>query len=254
MILGDQATEAELSAYGQGVVAEFLRFIAEIAMAQHLSRKELLARIGAIEGNEHFEAALNAGQGLIIATCHCGNFEVGAAAVAERVSETHVLFQGDVNDGFESMRARLHRQLGLVDAPVEQGLAAWMQLRDALARGGAVLIQADRCMPGQDGVATPFLHGQLEMPQGPAKLARISNAPILPVACVIQEDGSIRLITAPPITPRGQDAASFDAHARARLSEFFAGIIRKYPTQWHALHRAFVDSPPTPRDDDDARR
>jgi KDO2-lipid IV(A) lauroyltransferase len=241
-ILGPEATEAELTDYGRGVIAEFLRFVAEIAMARDQSREKILSRVTAIDGNDYFEAARQLGRGLIIATCHCGNFEVGAAAVSDRISETHVLFQGDTQGGFERMRASLHGQLGLTEAHVEQGLSAWMQLRDALARGGAVLIQADRCMPGQEGTPTPFLDGSVLLPDGPAKLARLSGAPILPVVCVVQEDETIRLILAQPIDPDGAEPSAFDQYVRDRLAEFFGKIVRSYPTQWHTLHHVFHEN------------
>lgn len=239
MILGTEAEPEDIDEYGRGVIAEFIRFVTEIALARRLSREAILSRIGTIEGREHFEAAERMRRGLVVATCHCGNFEVGAAAVTERASETHVLFQGDRQSGFEQMRSSLHEHLGIAEAHVETGLAAWMQLRDALTRGGAVLIQADRCMPGQDGIATPFFGSQLVMPDGPAKLARLADAPILPVACVIESDERTRLIIGPPIDPRDSDG--FDHRARRSLAAFFEGVVRTYPTQWHTLHSVFVE-------------
>ena len=241
-ILGHGASETDLAEYGRGVIAEFLRFVADVAIARGQRREAILLRIGSIDGNEHFESARRLGRGLIIATCHFGNFEVGAAAISDRMDETHVLFQGDAQGGFERMRATLHAQLGLVEAHVEQGLSAWMQLRDALARGAAVLVQADRCMPGQDGTATAFLNGSLRMPDGPAKLARLSGAPILPVACIVQEDETIRLILSRPIDPQGEDASTFDQRVRSQLASFFGEIVRSSPAQWHTLHDVFVEN------------
>jgi len=241
-VLGPDADDKACAAYGRAVVSEFLRFIADIAHAHRLSKQQILERVADIEGRDHFEEALAMGRGLIIATCHLGNFEVGAVAVAERVPETHVLFHGDVHGGFEQMRADLHRQLGLTEAHVEKGLEAWMQLRDALARGGAVLIQADRCMPGQPGTAAPFLHGHVEMPDGPAKLARITNAPIVPIVASVQPDGRVMLHIDTPIDPEQTDPHQLGEVTRQRLADFFSGIIRNHPAQWHTLHRAFVEN------------
>lgn len=240
-ILGPDASEAQLADYGRGVLAEFLRFVADIAMTRRMTREAMLRRITAIDGHEHFLAALNRGRGLIIATCHAGNFEVGAAAVVDHVRETHVLFQRDHQGGFERMRAGVHRRLGLTEAYAEEGLGAWIQLRDALSRGGAVLIQADRCMPGQRGTATDFLFGRIEMPDGPAKLSRLTGAPILPIACLIEEGGGTRLIADRPIQPPTKDTDDYEASVRERLAGFFSGVIRSQPTQWHILHAAFVE-------------
>lgn len=243
-VLGPDASDAQIADYGRGVVAEFIRFIADIAQSRDRSLDEIVQRIATIHGNEHFLEAINLQRGLIIATCHAGNFEVGAAAVAKRVAETHVLFQGDAQGGFEQMRSRLHQRLGVTEAHVEEGLGAWMQLRDALSRGGAVLIQADRCMPGQKGTATPFLHGQVEMPEGPAKLARLSGAPILPIVSVIEDDGRVRLIVDAMIDPQSCPGRSLQDTARKRLASFFSEVIRNHPTQWHTLHHAFIQNRP----------
>ena len=241
-VLGPDADAAARSAYGKAVVSEFLRFIGDIAHARRLSKEQIFDRVADIQGRQHFEEALAMGRGLIIATCHLGNFEVGAVAVAQRVPETHVLFRGDVHGGFEQMRADLHRQLGLTEAHVEKGLQTWMQLRDALSRGGAVLIQADRCMPGQPGTATPLLHGHVEMPDGPAKLARISGAPVLPIVSSVQPDGRVLLHIDTPIDPQQTNPRHLNDHVRQRLANFFTSIIQKHPAQWHTLHRAFIEN------------
>ncbi|MEM1445045.1 MAG: lysophospholipid acyltransferase family protein [Planctomycetota bacterium] len=240
-VLGPDAHPAELDAYGRSVIRGFLRFIGDIAQAQGQPIEQVLERVAEINGRDHFASALERKRGVIVATCHLGNFEVGAAAIAERVPETHVLFHGDTHQGFEAMRGKLHRQLGITEAHIERGLDAWMQLRGALERGGAVLIQADRCMPGQSGTPTPFLHGHLEMPDGPAKLARITGAPVLPIASCVAEDGGIVIEIDRPVDPEAIDHGEFDALLRGRLAGFFSDIIARSPGQWHVLHAAFLE-------------
>ena len=246
-VLGPDADAAALTDYGKSVVSEFIRFVGEIANARRLDRATVLDRVGCIEGEAYFEDALRMGRGLIIATCHMGNFEVGAAAVAARVPETHILFRGDVHGGFEQIRADLHRRLNLTEAHVEGGLDTWMRLRDALGRGAAVLIQADRCMPGQPGTATPFLHGHVEMPDGPAKLARVTGAPIVPIASSVQADGRVLLHVDPPIDPLQTDPRNANELIRIRLAQFFTRVISNHPAQWHTLHHAFVENRGEPR-------
>ncbi|MEM6550596.1 MAG: lysophospholipid acyltransferase family protein [Planctomycetota bacterium] len=241
-VLGPDADDAALARYGRSVVCEFLRFVGDLAQARVMDPAQMLGRVADIEGRDHFEAALQMERGLIIATCHVGNFEVGAVAVAERVPETHILFQSDEDSGFDRMRSELHRRLRLTEARVEGGLETWMQLRDALCRGAAVLIQADRCMPGQPGTPTPFLHGHMQMPDGPAKLAQITGAPILPIACSVQPDGRVLLHIDRPIGPSEADPHPDKDSIRHRLAAFFSGIIARQPGQWHTLQRAFIEN------------
>lgn len=241
-VLGPDTDDKALARYGRAVTSEFIRFIGDLAQARLMNREEILGRIAEIQGREHFEAALKMDRGLIIATCHMGNFEVGAVAVAERVPETHILFQGDEDSGFDQMRTELHQQLGLTEARVEGGLETWMQLRDALGRGAAVLIQADRCMPGQPGTPTPFLHGHVQMPDGPAKLAQITSAPILPIACSLQSDGRVLLHIDAPIDLSQADPSNDKDLVRSKLATFFSTVIASQPDQWHILQRAFVEN------------
>eukprot|EP00752_Nemacystus_decipiens_P015802 g14112.t1 len=228
-VLGERADDEALKRYGRSVVSEFLRFIGDLAQARLQGKAQILNRIVEIDGREHFEAALKMERGLIIATCHMGNFEVGAVAVAERVPETHILFQGDADGVFDQMRSQLHEQLGLTEARVEGGLETWMQLRDALGCGAAVLIQADRCMPGQPGTATPFLQGHVLMPDGPTKLAQITGAPILPIACSVQADGRVHLHIDRPIDISQIDLKQDKALIRERLASFFSAVIARQP-------------------------
>lgn len=247
LILGDDASTDQLKRYGQDVIRDFLRFVGDISIASDQSTSSILERIAESEGEAHFQTARDMGRGVILATCHMGNFEVGAAAVSSRVAETHVLFQGDAHGAFDTMRARLHERLGLTNAAIEQGLDAWIQLRDALGRGGAVLIQADRCMPGQKGQATAFLNGHVVMPNGPSKLARLSGAPIVPITCVARNDGRTRIIIAPPIRPDACKPSEFEAYTRKKLAGFFSGVIREYPSQWHILYPAFIENAEPPK-------
>src|SRR6185437_11295988 len=91
------------------------------------------------------------------------------------------------------------KKIGVVEVPLDQGWTVWMRLRDALANDEVVLIQGDRVMPGQKGQPVKFFDGHILMPTGPARLALVSGAPIIPVFFVRTPKGKIRLFIEDPI-------------------------------------------------------
>jgi len=250
-ILGPDASPAQRMALARGVVENFFRFCIDVGRSANMTPEQLLSEIAEVEGREHYDLARASGKGLIIATAHMGSFEVGLAGLAMQGQKLHVIFQRDEHDLFERQRSGLRQRLGICESPIDDGWTMWIGLRDALLRGEAVVMQADRVMPGQRGQKVPFLHGTLEMPPGPAKLARLSGAWILPIFSVRQPDGKVRLIVEPPITLADdvEPAAAVAAGSSTRrtdpllgkLASVVAKYVSRYPDQWLMFHPAFCE-------------
>ncbi|MEL7087453.1 MAG: lysophospholipid acyltransferase family protein, partial [Planctomycetota bacterium] len=214
----------------------FYDFVCEVGRHHRATLDGLIGRIESIEGAEAFLQARESKRGAVLVTAHFGNFEVGLAAMREKEERVHVVFQRDRMSRFEQIRSDLHRQLGIVETPIDDGMASWLALRDALSADGVVMLQGDRVMPGQKGLAVPFFDGRIELPIGPAKLALMTGAPLIPVFAVRQGGGRVRIVLGRPIEVA-------DAHAVEPALREVAGamqrVIAQHPEQWHVLHRAF---------------
>lgn len=235
-------------ALARRVVENFYQFCLDVARAGGLTPQQLVAEIAEIEGYDHYDRARASGRGLIIATAHMGSFEVGLAGLAAQGQPLHVIFQRDAQGLFEKQRSSLRHRLKVNESPIDDGWTMWITLRDALLRGEAVIMQADRVMPGQRGQKVPFLHGHLEIPPGPAKLARLSGAWIVPIFSIRLPDGRVKLCVEPPITP-DDDVADTTASTSSRradpllqkLSTVLQKYVRAYPEQWLMFHPAFCE-------------
>ena len=194
-----------------------------------------------VQGQHHYDAARAGGRGTILATAHMGSFEGAMALVARRERRVRVVFQRDPYPVFERLRRRRHERLGVLECPVDDGLPAWMRLRDALRAGEVVLLQADRVLPGQKGVAVPFLGGTLMMPEGLVKLARLTGSPILPVFAP-RVPGGVRIVVDEPIgvNPDPPPRGTIDP-AQLLLAAAVERAIRAYPDQWLCLSPALVE-------------
>jgi KDO2-lipid IV(A) lauroyltransferase len=263
--LGPDTPPRELTARGRAVYRNFFDFIVETARPP--TRPEVLAaRIERIDGLEHFAAARDLGRGVIIATAHLGAFEASVAGLRAIEDRLHIVFKRDELPVFDRCRAEQRRRLGVAEIPIDDGLASWIRLRDALAAGGAVLMQADRAMPGQRSATVPFLHGHMRLPLGILRLARLSGAPIVPAFAIRTSHDSRRLRIElhepihvadpdpdeePPgkAMVRGAEEESpgkailrqAEEAALHKLAAVLASVIARHPEQWLVLQPAWIE-------------
>jgi KDO2-lipid IV(A) lauroyltransferase len=237
-VTGHADSASEIDRVGRGVLASFYGFVLEVAANHDRPLPQLLSRIDGIEGGDAFLVERKHRRGAILVTAHFGNFEVGLAAMREKEERVHVVFQRDTMSRFEQLRHRLHQNLGILETPIDDGMASWLALREALQSDAVVMLQGDRVMPGQRGQAVPFFDGHLELPIGPAKLALMTGAPLIPVFAIRQGDGSVRVRLDEPIEVPDAGAVGPALEAVGRRIE---AAVAEHPRQWHVLHRAFVE-------------
>lgn len=237
-LLGGQSSHADREALSRAIIASFYNFVCDVGKSAGMTRAQLLGRIAQIHGHDTYRSIRAEKKGAIILTAHMGSFEVGMAALLEHEKRLHVLFRRDELGLFEEMRSRLRRRLGVIEAPVDDGLAVWMQLRNALRADEVVLIQGDRVMPGQKGRAMPLLDGHMPLPTGPMRLALVSGAPIVPVFSIRRPDGQIELFIEPAI--RVADEAAVDT-ALGQVATLLASYLSRYPQQWLMIRRAWCE-------------
>ncbi|MEM9914801.1 MAG: lysophospholipid acyltransferase family protein [Planctomycetota bacterium] len=247
-VLGADTSAKEIDRVGQAVVASFYDFVCEVGANHDQPFDQLLARIVDIEGKEAFLAERQNQRGAILVTAHFGNFEVGLAAMREIEERVHVVFQRDQQSRFERIRSQLHHNLGIIETPIDDGMASWLALRDALQADAVVMLQGDRVMPGQRSLDVPCFDGHLALPIGPAKLALMTGASLIPVFAVrtpakktgadADHPAGVRIVLGQPIEV--PDAGAVES-ATTAIGAAIQAMVAQHPEQWHVLHPAFVE-------------
>ena len=243
-ILGTSSTPAQRTALARRTVASFYDFVCEVGAHQHHRLDQLAARVEVTHGADPYRTARAAGTGAVLVTAHFGNFEVGLAEVRKIEDRVHVVFRRDAMGAFEAARSTLHRNLGIHETPIDDGLTSWLALRDALQSNGVVLLQGDRAEPGQQSTDAPFFGAHLRVPVGPAKLALMTGAPLIPVFAVRGPASSghrVRIVLGDPIAVPDTHGVEPATHATVRALE---AIVRQHPEQWHVLWPACVEDAP----------
>jgi len=210
----------------------FALYIAEMLHVQGWETRTVLDRIE-IEGEEHFEEAEKLGRGIIFVSAHMGSAEV-AAAVA-------VLRGYKITAVSEQLRPRFVMEwavacraaMGITLLPVER---AGMSLLRALRRKEMVAFVIDAGVERGGGVPVTFFGRETMFPDGPARLSRLSGAPIVCAVAARLPGGRFRAHVEPPlVAERSRDGAEDARCVTQRLASSFEGYVRRYPGQWYAF-------------------
>lgn len=182
-----------------------------------------------VQGQEHLEAALAAGNGAVLALPHSGNWDMagmwlvrkhgGLSTVAERL-KPESLYQRFVD---------YRESLGFEIFPLSGGEQPPLQaLSERLRENKVVCLLGERDL-AKHGVPVTFFGEPTRMPAGAAKLAIDTGATLLPVHGYFDGNGWGFDISPAVDVSRGIDAAT------QTLADHFAAGIRAHPADWHML-------------------
>lgn len=186
-----------------------------------------------VTGAEHLAAAKAAGNGLVLALPHLGNWDfAGAWLAGQGYTVTVVAEPLEPTELFEWF-VDTRRQLGMRVIPLSATAAA-AALR-ALRANEAVCLLSDRDLTG-DGIEVEFLGERTTLPAGPAALALRAGAPLLPAGCYFRpnESHEIRILEPIDTTRTGRIRADV-ARVTQDLADRFGDLIRAEPEHWHLM-------------------
>lgn len=231
---GDEARARRLArrsfaAYGL-YLADFLRFGA-------LSREELRRRVVFDRWAQLEEA--RAGAGVLFVTMHFGNWDMGAAALADRGHRISVIADTFADPRLNELVLESRRRLGMQILPAER---LGPRLLRILRGNGIVAALIDVPPPGA-GVEVEFFGGTVAVHDGVARLALRSGASVVTGAVrrlgpwsdrVTGEFWRIRY------EPTGDRERDVRALTQAIVGSF-EGIVRAHPEQWYIFRPLWRD-------------
>lgn len=222
-----------IPAHVSEVFASYGRYWAEALWIRPRHRSDVDARTTE-EGIRYLEAALGAGNGMVIGLPHMGNWEyaatIGSRLGLEVVAVAENLANRRIRDWF--LRLRTSMDIGIVLATGSRQVIR--ELEEVIERNGAVALLCDRDLNGK-GVEVEFLGERTTMPAGPASLAIRTGAPLIPVATYFSDDGH-HVVVRPPIeVPPSQDRSERIRQTTQLLARELENLILAAPEQWHLV-------------------
>ena len=228
----------------QRAFALYARYWIESFRLPETSREELDRRMVA-EGVEHVDAALERGNGVILAMPHLGGWDFGGAWFAAQGYKSTVVVEAlDPPELFEWF-ADMRESLGIEVVPL--GPAAGTAILRRLKANGIVGLVCDRDIAGT-GVEVDFFGEKTTLPSGPATLALRTGAPILPTAVYFEGRDRHRGVVMPPI-PTERTGLFRDDVSRVMQSvaDAFEELIGRDPAQWHLFQPNWPSDRPSAR-------
>lgn len=197
-----------------------------------------------VEDPQLWQATLDraARHGTLILTGHFGNWELLAYAhglLGHPITLVHRPMNNElVDDAITGMRARA----GTVSLPKKSAAKAALR---ALHRHQIVAIPADQNQTRRYGVFADLFGLPASTTPGPARLAMLSGAPVVPVFLV--REGATdkhRIVVLPEVemAKTGDREADVIENTR-RCNAVFETMLRRYPEQWIWFHKRWKTRP-----------
>lgn len=215
-------------------------------LSERYERLSTEHRVSAIPpmGEEHWQRALRRSEGLILVTAHVGHWEVGSMMVPGR--HVHVVREEEMDPRAQDFVRGLFEQQEGSDFTMHFAAddpTLGVRLLKALRRGDLVAVQGDR--PRTQGrTCTVELFGRpLEIPAGPAALARAADVALMPVFVFRRGRQRSQVAFRPPIRVEqgGEEALT---EAMDRIATEVEWAIRQEPHQWFCFRQLWGDPEP----------
>jgi len=237
---GDALSPGERERLARQVFSHFVRFGWEI-LELLLAPLPLIRRNVIVLGEEHVQAALAQGRGMIAIAAHAGNWEYTVMGYGLNYRPVAVVGR-EMDQPWAARLARYVRQRGGNSMVAKQ--QGMKEILAHLGRNGVVGIVIDQNTTTGGGMLVDFFGRPARTTPVAAILAR-RGVPVLPTLSRRLADGRHLLVILPPLplTKTGDPQADIRRHLQLQ-SRVIEAWIRAQPSQWLWLHRRWKNQFP----------
>lgn len=203
------------------------------------SSKRRIARLALVEGQEHLNAVLEQGQGVLLVSAHFTTLEIGTRILCDAVpGQIAGLYRKHGSAALDTVvrGSRLRYADNLFNR--SQSRQAVRHMR----QGHALWYAADQDYGRGDSIFVPFLGVTASTITSTHHLARMGRAKVIMVSqCRLPEGRGYRLVFSRPL----DDLPSTDIEADTlRINQQLDAMILANPEQYLWIHRRFKTRPP----------
>lgn len=230
------AGDAEIRELSRLGLQSYARYWCEALSMPDWSRERILSF--GMDGIEMIDDTLASGRGVVFVCPHAGNYDHGAAFLAQRwgslVTVAERLRPDKLFDRFVAFRQELGMEVLGTGTP-----DLIPTLCDRIEQGKIVGLVGERDL-SRRGVPVTFFDEPTRMPAGAAKVARSTGALVFPAAMFFSRAGAACRLLEPVDVPATDDEAGDIATATQRIADEFTASIPQYVTDWHMLQPLWV--------------
>jgi KDO2-lipid IV(A) lauroyltransferase len=237
-VTGQELDEGDLRDLVRAAMRSYARYWLETFRLPSMDVDSVLERVTTV-GYEHIARAANEGRGAILALPHSGNWDIaGLWLIRQGHPFSTIVERLKPEQLFEKFVA-YREGLGMEVLALTGGdVAPVTALRSRLEAGGVVCLVADRDL-SRNGVEVDFFGETARMPGGPALLAAMTGAALIPVHLHFTERGWGQYL-GPPIDLGAGALRTRVRRGTQALADVFEARIAEHPHDWHMLQRLWT--------------
>ena len=218
----------------------YAKYLVDYTQMDLLRKKNFSSLVYEFQGKEHIDQSLARGQGTIILTAHLGNWEMGGVFLTLLGYDLNVITAPDVAVRLQNYRTRLRQGQKIKVITLNDTLSSSLAVLKALKVNELVALLGDRELLGK-GIAVNFFGQRVYFPVGPALLAHLSEAPLIPTFVLMGKDSKYLCLAEPPLPLQRTGNRDEDLAVNAqRIADVMEKFIRSYPDQWFTFYDYFA--------------
>jgi lauroyl/myristoyl acyltransferase len=177
--------------------------------------------------------ALREGRGLVVVTGHFGSWSIGAQALSGLDRPVNVVMAREANATAQEFVRAAYEQAGVRVIFGDESVFSSLGLIRALRRNEIVALQLDRMVGSAGARLLPFLGTRAPFPSGPFVLARLADAPLIPVFVPRLGTRHYRLHIGQGVAvPREARDARVLEGVMLEIVRQLEDMVRRHPSQW----------------------
>jgi KDO2-lipid IV(A) lauroyltransferase len=227
-----QKSDAELRAVLSECWRHFGRQFLLFVRLQQMTNDEVLARCD-IVNRDIFDAAVDAGRGVIIISAHYGSWEVGGLLITSIANRVRTVVRRLDNEFLERDLARLRASTG---AEVIDRRHAARPLLKALEEHAVIVLLPDQAVLPREGVLAPFLGHPAWTTPAPARIAVRGGATIVFAFCIPHETRHRLEFEEPIHVDRLSEDERDPVALTTRINDVISRRIAARPELWLWMH------------------
>ena len=217
----------------------YAQYLVDYTRMDLLKEDNLGNLVGDFQGKEQIDRALSRGKGAMILTAHLGNWEMGGVFLSLLGYSLNVITAPDVAARLHDYRVRLRQEQRIKVITLNDTLSSSLAVFKALKDNELVALLGDRELIGK-GIPVTFFGQQVFFPIGPALLALLSDAALIPTFVLMGEGGKYLCLAEPPLPVQRTGNRDKDLAVNAQgIAEVMEKFIRSYPDQWFTFYDYF---------------
>ena len=217
----------------------YAKYLVDYTRMDRLREDDFYGLVHEFSGQEYIDQALAQGKGALILTGHLGNWEMGGVFLTLLGYSLNIITAPDLGPRLHAYRVRMRQGQKIKVITMKDALASSIDALRALKANELVALLGDRALFGR-GIPVTFFGQKVFFPGGPALLAYLSGAALIPTFVLMGPKNKYRCLATMPIPLQGTGDRDRDlAEQTQRIAKVMEEFIRSNPDQWFTFYDFF---------------